>query len=82
MVVGLCDGSAGDVPWAFAALRSWNYCYSGLSFISQMVLDKYSSESQEDNIDLSLWIVAAVGRSHGTFTSNTVLRNVMGFVVH
>lgn len=54
MVVGLCDGSAGDVPWAFAALRSWNYCFIGLSFISQMVLDKYSSETQEDNIDLPL----------------------------
>lgn len=45
VVVGLYDGSAGDMPWAFVALCSWNYCFGGLSFISQMVLDKYSSET-------------------------------------
>lgn len=45
VVVGLYDGSAGDVPWAVVALRSWNYFFGGLSFISQMVLDQYSSET-------------------------------------
>lgn len=45
VVVGLYGGSAGDVPWAAVALRSWNYCFGGLSFISQMILNKFSSET-------------------------------------
>lgn len=84
MVVGLCDGSAGDVPWAFVAPRSWNCCFGGLSFISQVVLDKYSSETQDDNIDLPLWLLDCSSRGTITwnFYINTVLRNVMGSVVH
>lgn len=70
---------------------SWPNAYGiiiRLSFISQVVQGKHSSKThdlcvhqQEDNIDLTCWIVAAIGQHMCNFNVNIVLRNVVGSVL-
>ncbi len=79
VVLGLYDGSADDG-------RSWP-CTPGIIVLVGWVLSvrwfwiNTVQRPQEENIGLPIyhfgcWIVTAVGRSHGTFTSVQVLQNV------
>ncbi len=79
VVLGLYDGSADDG-------RSWP-CTPGIIVLMGWVLSvrwfwiNTVQRPQEENIGLPIyhfgcWIVTAVGRSHGTFTSIQVLQNV------